>query len=682
MDSINAESLAPGDGQRWQMTPLPESRFDLLISKVEDYAIVLLDLQGIVISWNKGAQMMEGYTSEEIIGRRCKIVYPREDIEQGLPEMLLTEALQKGKSDHEGWCVRKNGSRFWAHVTITALYSAGEPAGFLKITRDLTGQKTEKDKYANYIESLQLTNETLKRREELYHKMVAEVTDYAIILLDVEGNVLDWNKGAQKLKGYTPEEILGKNFRLFYTSEDKEAKLPDKLLQAATKNGHVTHEGYRIRKDGNRFWGSVAITALHDESGTLIGFSKVTKDLTEQKIADDQVATFTLELKQRNEELRRSEERYHKMIGEIQDYAILLLNREGEIQNWNAGAALIKGYSAKEAIGKNFRIFYTPEDNARGLPQNLLDQATINGRSTNEGWRKKKDGSLFWASVVITALHDNDRNVMGFSKVTRDLTERKTAEDALRATASQLELKNQYLERLNAELSSFAYIVSHDLKEPIRKIQTFAGRQLEPGKSHEQMLEYAHKIGSSASRMQRLMEALLSYSMMSNDPGRPEEVDLNEIFEAAKNDLELKIVESGAKVTTTKLPSTLGISFQLYQLFLNLLSNALKFNKRGEPPDVSVSSHIIDSRELPNEVTDKKKSYHQISFVDHGIGFDQVQSERIFEVFQRLDPKSDSKGTGIGLAIVRRVIQNHNGFITAQSKPGDGAKFQVYLPID
>ena len=680
MDSNNAESFVPGEGQHW-LSPLPESRFDLLISEIEDYAFVLLDLQGIVISWNKGAQMMEGYTSEEIIGRRCKIVYPKEDVEKGLPEILLDEALQKGKSNHEGWCVRKNGSRFWAQVTLTALHTDGHPSGFLKVTRDFTERKNEQDKYANDVELLQSNNEALKCREERYHKMVAEVNDYAIILLDVDGNVLDWNKGAQKLKGYTPEEILGKNFRLFYTSEDKEARLPDKLLQLATENGHVTHEGYRVRKDGTRFWGSVAITALHDDSGNLIGYSKVTKDLTERKIADDQLAIFTLELKQRNEELRRSEERFHKMIGEIQDYAILLLNRGGEIQNWNAGAALIKGYSANEAVGKNFRIFYTDEDNAKGLPKTLLDQAIRNGRSTNEGWRKRKDGSLFWASVVITALHDKDGNIMGFSKVTRDLTERKSAEDALRVTASQLEIKNQYLERLNAELSSFAYVVSHDLKEPIRKIQTFGGRQLEPGKSREQMLEYADKIVSSASRMQKLMEALLSYSMISNDPGQPEKVDLNEVFAAVKNDLELKIAESRATVTTTKLPSILGISFQLYQLFLNLLSNALKFTKNGEAPDVSVSSRIIPSGELPNELSEKTNSYHQISFVDRGIGFDQVQSERIFEVFQRLDPKSDSKGTGIGLAIVRRVIQNHDGFISAESKPGGGAKFKVYLPV-
>ncbi|OQP64075.1 hypothetical protein A3860_21955 [Niastella vici] len=378
------------------------------------------------------------------------------------------------------------------------------------------------------------------------------------------------------------------------------------------------------------------------------------------------------------EELRRSEERYHKMIAEVQDYAILLLNKNGDIQNWNIGAEMIKGYKASEIIGKNFRQFYTAEDVKNGLPDRLLQAASTTGRAAAEGWRVKKDKSLFWASVVITALHDESGEIIGFSKVTRDLTERKKYEDRLLSNALELEAKNQELEILNAELSSFAYIVSHDLKEPVRKIRIFADRQLEENKSPEENRKFTQKIITSAEHMQALMESVLLYSRVSIESAAPETIDLNEILQTVKNDLELTIQENNARIKAEKLPVINGIRFQLYQLFLNLLSNAIKFAKPGELPEISITSTLLTKDLLPAELPVKTRSYYQITFADKGIGFEQQHAENIFDVFKRL--KKDALGTGIGLSIVKKVTLNHHGYVTATSEPDKGAAFQVYLP--
>ena len=677
--------LAPISNAEPAATPLPNSvnladlRFERLISEVDDYAILLLDLRGHVLSWNKGAERIKGYTADEIIGKSFKLFYPQDDIQNGLPELILKEAYSQGKATHEGWRIKKSGHRFWGSTTMTALHNReGQVTSYLKVTRDLTDKKIAEDKYSNMLEELRLKNEELKREEERYHKMVAEVQDYAIILLDPDGTVRDWNKGAEHVKGYSAAEIIGKNFRLFYTQEDKETNLPMRLLQEAALNGSVNHQGYRVRKDGTRFWGSVTITALHDHVGNVIGYSKVTKDLTEHKAAEERVSIFTQQLQQANEDLRRSEERYQKMISEVQDYAILLLNKKGEIQNWNTGAELIKGYKANEIIGKSFLQFYFPEDIERGIPQKLLKDAAQIGKATSEGWRKRRDGSRFWASVVITALHDSDGQIIGFSKVTRDLTDRKKAEDAVKQNALDLEVKNHELERLNAELSSFAYVVSHDFKEPIRKIQVFAGRQLEADKSIEDVRNFANKIIESAERMQTLMESLLKYSRISNDDSVREVVDLNNIVSAVKGDLELMINEKGATIETSRLPKVSCIAFQLHQVFLNLVSNAIKFSHPDRKPHLTITATSVSSKEVPEQLIVKNRDYLRITFSDNGIGFDPDQCEKIFDVFKQLGPR-DKRGTGIGLAIVKKVALNHNGDVIADAAPGKGANFHVFI---
>lgn len=668
----------PASGERMKDNPSLE-----VFHEVEDYAIILLDPSGQILTWNKGAEKIKGYTPEEIIGKNYRLFYTSEDKEKRLSETLLDKARVNGRTNYEGWRVRKDGSRFWGSVTLTALHNEdGNIRGFLKITRDLTEKRIAEDHYSNFVEALKLKNEDLRASEERYHKMISEVTDYAIILLDKDGKILDWNKGAEKLKGYSASEVIGKSFRLFYPREEKESLLPERLLAEAVKNGSITHEGWRIKKDGTRFWGNITLTALRDSEGNIIGFSKLTRDLTQRKIAEDRVSIVMEELRQANKQLKESEERYQRMIAEVQDYAIILLNEKGDIQNWNAGAQFIKGYDASEIIGKSFRIFYTEEDRKSRLPERLLQQAVTEGKATHEGWRVRKDGSYFWGSIVITALHNPQGDIIGFSKVTRDLTERKSAEDQLKSNAAQLDLKNKILERLNEELSSFTRVASHDMKEPLRKIQTFASRiesvNLDPSRSRE----FLDKIKSTAAGMQDLIEDLLSYSQVSGDRGSLtfENIDLNKILEGVIVDLEVPIQEKGVVIDVKRLPNLLGVRHQLHQMFLNLLSNSIKFSRPEESPRITIRCETIKGPDIPGYSFEKGISYYHIRIRDNGIGFSHQHSDKIFEAFQRLHPRSVFSGSGIGLAIVKKVVENHNGVISAEGIPGEGATFHIYLP--
>ncbi len=662
-----------------QPQPTPTGLFD----EVEDYAIMVLDPTGVITSWNLGAEKIKGYRADEIIGRNYRMFYTAEDKAENLSERLLNEAATNGRTSYEGWRVKKDGTRFWGSMTLTALHNPdGKIRGFLKVTRDLTEKKRAEDTYSNFVEELKMKNEELKQSEERYHKMVSEVLDYAIILLDKDGKVLDWNKGAEKLKGYKTSEIVGKSFRLFYPKDEKERGLPEKLLNEAAKKGSVLHEGWRVKKDGTRFWGNVAITALYGDNGEIVGYSKVTRDLTERKITEDRFGNLVEELHQANEQLRQSEERYHRMIEEVQDYAIIMLDEFGNIQNWNTGAQVIKGYTASEVIGKNFRIFYTKEDQLNELPGKLLEQARAHGKVTHEGWRVRKDGSLFWGSVVITALHGSTGEMLGFSKVTRDLTERKNAEDSLRRSAAQLDLKNKALERLNAELSSFTYVASHDLKEPLRKIQVYASMIEDAGPGASRNTEYLAKIRQGAQRMQSLIDNLLAYSQVSNDhTSKFEKVDLNDVLNNVQADLEILIRDKSVSITSDPLPAVNGIDYQLHQLFLNLLTNAIKFSRAGVRPEIVITAGKLRGPEIPGGISKSSNTYHHIAFRDNGIGFSGEVSGRIFEAFQRLNPREAFAGTGIGLAIVKRIMDNHGGIVSAEGHPGKGAIFHVYLPV-
>lgn len=383
-----------------------------------------------------------------------------------------------------------------------------------------------------------------------------------------------------------------------------------------------------------------------------------------------------LQLEKVNETVKHNERQLQLMISEIEDYAIILLDKDGIIKNWNKGAQKIKGYTADEIVGKNFRLFYRQEDRDKKLPESLLEEATLKGKAQHEGWRLRKDGSAFWGYVVITALHNDDGSIMGFTKITRNLTERKLTEDTLKKYAERIEKHNEELQRINKELDSFAYMASHDLQEPLRKIRTFSNIILSREKENfsAEAANYFDRIISSVNRMQALIDSLLNYSRAGTAQLVLEPVDLNILIQDVKKDLSETIREKQATVVYKHLPTVKVHRLQFHQLFFNLIENAMKYSRTNVNAEIKIQT--------ANFLNKDDKEFIRLTVEDNGIGFEQQYADDIFKLFQRLHGKSEYSGTGIGLAICKKIVENHNGQIKALGRPGKGSTFIIEMPLN
>jgi PAS domain S-box-containing protein len=492
--------------------------------------------------------------------------------------------------------------------------------------------------------------------DDLYKLLVDSVADYAIFALDATGTILTWNEGAKRLKGYVAEEIVGKRLSIFYPPEDIAAGKPDRLLSIAAEDGRVEDEGWRVRKDGSYFWADVVITALRDESGKLVGFAKVTRDLTERRTAE--------------EALRSSEERFRLIVSSVKDYGIFMLDPRGHIASWNEGAERIKGYTADEIIGRHFSIFYPQKDIKNGKPAWELKVAAREGRFEDEDWRVRKDGSLFWANVVITALHADNGELIGFAKITRDLTDRRAAEQRAIDDARRV----AEAEAANRAKGEFLAAMSHELRTPLNAIGGYA-ELIEMGVAGavtDQQHEYLERVRTSQQHLLAIINDLLNYTKV--EAGQVtydiETIDLHDVVESV-----LTMVSPQAARKRIKLrhgpcdEQTFARADRLKaeQVVLNLLSNAVKFTPDGGLITASCGT---------------SGDYATFTVKDSGPGIPDEKLEAIFEPFVQLGRTLSSirEGTGLGLAISRDLARAMDGDITVNSAVGKGSTFLLQLP--
>ncbi|NMH27372.1 PAS domain-containing sensor histidine kinase [Flavobacterium silvaticum] len=520
-----------------------------------------------------------------------------------------------------------------------------------------------------------VTARKYKEANEIRNKLAIEAANMASFEWIFNDSQFIYSERLPQIFGLDPNtKFRQEHFIELIHPEDRDIR--DKAIRKAMKTDTLFYEARIIWPDNSIHWIRLSgkVERHNEEAIKMYG---MVLDITEQRehaaLLKELVQRRTKSLERKNRELQASELRFQRMTEEVEDYAILLLDLDGTILNWNKGAEKIKGYREDEIVGKNITEFYLPRDRRNKLPEKLIRDASVKGRATHEGERIRKDGTVFWGSITITAIHDEDGEVIGFSKVTRDLTERKLAEDQLRQYTAELEFRNQ-------ELEQFAYIASHDLQEPLRKIRMFTGMLADNLDNRELVSKYYEKIESSAARMSDLIQSVLNYSRLDKTENKFETIDLNQIVSHVLSDFELLIEEKQAVILCDVLPVLRAIPLQMTQLFSNLIGNALKFCEKE--PRITIGCSKADAEMLGSvSQLDVKKEYYRICIKDNGIGFEQKYAEQIFTIFQRLNSKSTYEGTGIGLALCKKIAENHRGNITASSEPGKGAEFCIFLPV-
>ncbi len=518
-----------------------------------------------------------------------------------------------------------------------------------------------------YTETTIRGAEHLRRSEERFRLLVESVRDYAIFMLDPDGYVLTWNAGAERFKGYRADEIVGSHFSRFYPPEALARGLPAHELETAAREGSFEDEGWRVRKDGSLFWANVVVTAMRDENGTLVGFSKVTRDLTQRRSHEEQ--------------LRQSEERFRLLVEGVNEYAIFMLDVNGRIASWNVGAQRIKGYTTEEIVGQHLSVFYPQEVRDSGWPDYELQQATEKGSFVDTGWRLRKDGSRFWANVTITALRDATGRLMGFAKLTRDLTESKRYEameldsqerDQLLEAERSARMAAQRATRIKDE---FLATLSHELRTPLSAILGWTQVLLKGQASGAIDQQRAIQVIDRNARAQvQLIDDLLDLSRILAGKIRLDlqQVSLSDVVQAA-----IDSARPMAEAKDVRLRSLLDSSrtrvsadsARLQQVVWNLLTNAIKFTPRGGQVQVLVQ---------------RVNSHVELSVSDTGAGIPASFLPQVFDRFSQRDSSTTRThgGLGLGLAICKQLVDLHAGMIRASS-PGEGlgSTFVVDLPI-
>ncbi|WP_051551409.1 PAS domain S-box protein [Nocardioides sp. URHA0020] len=595
----------------------------------EDAAIGMatVTLAGRIVRANRSLAAIVGRSVDELVGTSyAAFAGASRGALDTLLRGILTGTEEIGQLEHE--VTGATGRRRVVATFAPVLDSSRRPLYLFVQVQDVTVQRA--------------AEEELRRSEVRFRLLVDNVDDYAILMLSPEGLVESWNAGAQRIKGYAEDEIVGRHFSTFYPPEVRESGHPERELELALRDGHYEEEGWRIRKDGSRFWATVLITAVRDRDGRHVGFAKVTRDVTRRR--------------EQEEALRASEERFRLLVETVSDYAIFMLSPQGLVASWNAGAQRLKGFAADEIIGRHFRTFYPTELQESRHPEDELELALRDGRYEEEGWRIRKDGTRFWANVIITAVHDSQGRHVGFAKVTRDITERRLMLEEQERTAAALTEANARLQQAADDQTHFLAVTAHELRTPVAVLGGTADMLVAhwPELDDVEREELLLGMGSSATRLRRLLDDLLTASRLQSsrlELGH-ERVDVARVVvesvAAARRTHPGVVIE--ADVDGADL-AVVGDAGRLGQALDNLIGNALV---HGAGP-VTVTA----GEDGPDVV---------VTVQDSGAGVPPEMRDRLFERFSTGRARG---GTGLGLFIVRQLARAHGGDATYRPPVAD-----------
>jgi PAS domain S-box-containing protein len=490
-----------------------------------------------------------------------------------------------------------------------------------------------------------------------YRALVNAVTDYAIYMLDPTGVVISWNPGAERFKGYTEQEIIGQHFSRFYTPSDIESGLPVRALATAAREGKFENEGWRVRRDGTRFWAHVVIDPIRAPDGTLTGFAKITRDLTERRAAE--------------EALRRSQEQFRLLVQGVTDYAIYMLDPNGIITNWNLGAQRIKGYNPEEIIGQHFSRFYTPQDRERGDPQRALDTALREGRFEKEGLRVRKDGTQFWCHVVIDVIRDDNGQVIGFAKITRDISERRKAQLSLEQAREAL-FQSQKMDAVGQLTGGVAHDFNNLLMAVLGSLELLKKRLPDDAQINRLLDNAILGAKRGASLTQRMLAFARRQELNVVPIDLPKLVGgMSELLQRSLDgtiDLDIQVPQS--------LKPVVADANQLELALLNLTVNARDAMPAGGRIQIAAREAVIAANDSTGLAPG---AYVCLSVRDNGEGMDADTLARATEPF--FTTKGVGKGTGLGLSMVHGMTEQIGGRLVMTSERGKGTEAQIWLPV-
>jgi PAS domain S-box-containing protein len=604
-----------------------EERYRMLLDGVRDTAIFMMDPLGRVLSWNAGAERIKGYSAGEIIGHNFACFFPPEDVERGRPEEVLQLTAESGRHEEQSMRVRKDGSRFLANVTFTALRnSSGDLRGFSEFSRDLSESKESGAKYRGLLEA----------------------APDAMVVVNQAGEIVLLNVQAEKRFGYHRDELLGQQVTNIIPEGFAERLVADGLRSADDALAQQIGTGIELtgqRKDGSAFPIEIMLSPLESAEGILV--TAAIRDISVRKAVEHDLAQM--------------EGRYRGLLEAAPD-AMVVVNQDGEIVLLNLQAEKQFGYHRDELIGQRVKNIIPEGFAERLVADGLRSAADALAQQIGTGIElvgQRKDGSTFPIEIMLSPLESAEGILV--TAAIRDITKRKDA-DARLAQVNELK-------RSNEELGQFANVASHDLQEPLRMVASYTqllSRRYK-GKLDADADQFIAFAVDGATRMQQLIQDLLAYSRVGT-----QEIDLGdtsseEAVRQAVADLSRAIEESSALVTHGPLPHVRADETQLHHLFQNLIGNAIKYQGAGVVPRIHISA------------AKKGRNKWKFSVRDNGLGIDPQYFERIFGMFQRLHKREEFAGTGIGLAICKKIVERHGGTISVESQPGQGSNFQFEL---